>query len=488
MSIKGRPNILIVMSDQQRGDTLGPTHSALMPHWQEFSRRAVWFREAFCPTAHCCPSRASFFTGLHPSQHGVWNNVGNRQRLSSGLNPGVRLWSESLAEEGYNCYFSGKWHVSATENPADRGWREGRVSAKAGTQMGREWSDYIREEFVAVAERPCGSLGQVGYSPSGHKVLFGADANAEIVRHDEGVTEDVSAFLRDAASSSQPWCVFAGLLGPHDPYAVPPEWLDRVPPELVSLPGNYPDDLTNRPDAYRRLRSQVFDQMPPEEAREAIRHYYAFCAFVDHQFGCLMAALAESGQQDNTVVILCSDHGDYAGEHGLFCKGLPAFRGAYHVPLAIAGPGVAGGRTVDAITGLTDVGPTILELTGAGPLPTSGHSLVPWLRNEVPQKWRTAWCSQMEGTEIRFSQRSIRSKEWLYVYNPAAVDELYDLRSDPGETVNLADLPEYRGVMQERCAQMWQELSELDDGLVNDYYTVALAPVGPGLAKPEPCS
>lgn len=486
MHAKNRPNLLIVMSDQQRGDSLDPACTSLMPRWAEFSRRAVWFREAFCPTAHCCPSRASFFTGLYPSQHGVWNNVGNVQRLSAGLKPGIGLWSELLAEAGYHCFFTGKWHVSAEEGPAARGWQEGTISAPPGGSMGREWPDYRKESFACGGDRPQGALRQPGYAPAGHRQLFGQAERPRIMSHDEQVAVEAGEFITSAAGGDAPWCVFAGLLGPHDPYEVPPEWLARVPNELADLPASYADRLAGRPQAYARLREQVFDQMDAEEAREARRHYYAFCGLVDHQLGRILDALDRSGQRENTVVVFCSDHGDYAGEHGLFCKGLPAFRGAYHVPLAMAGPGVPGGRTVDAMVGLVDVGPTLLELAGVDWVgPTAGHSLVPWLRGQTPQQWRTAWCTQMEGTEIRFSQRSIRTAEWLYVYNPTAVDELYDLRVDPGETNNLAARPEHRGRLEQLCARMWRELSQLGDGLVNDYYTVALAPVGPGLAWAE---
>ena len=97
---------------------------------------------AFCPSPHCCPSRATFFTGLYPSGHGVWNNICNQQALSRGLKPGVRLWSEDLAEAGYRMHYSGKWHVSVEESPRDRGWTEHFVSAAAGTVHGRTWKQY----------------------------------------------------------------------------------------------------------------------------------------------------------------------------------------------------------------------------------------------------------------------------------------------------------------------------------------------------------
>ena len=127
-----QPNILIVMTDHQRADTALPEHPAITPNLDRFAAEGVTFTNAFCPSPHCCPARATFFTGLYPSRHGVWNNICNDQALSRGLKPGVRLWSEDLAEAGYALHFSGKWHVSVEESPADRGWTEHFVSGGQG--------------------------------------------------------------------------------------------------------------------------------------------------------------------------------------------------------------------------------------------------------------------------------------------------------------------------------------------------------------------
>ena len=109
------PNILIMMTDHQRGDTVLPGHPAITPNIDQLAAEGVTFTEAFCPSPHCCPSRATFFTGLYPSRHGVWNNICNDQALSRGLKDGVQLWSEDLAAAGYQLHFSGKWHVSVEE-------------------------------------------------------------------------------------------------------------------------------------------------------------------------------------------------------------------------------------------------------------------------------------------------------------------------------------------------------------------------------------
>ena len=162
-----RPNILIVMTDHQRAETVLPEHPAITPHVAALAREGVTFTNAFCPSPHCCPSRATFFTGLYPSGHGVWNNVCNDQALSRGLKPGVRLWSEDLAAAGYDLHFSGKWHVSVEEGPRDRGWTEHFLSAGAGTVHGVTWERY-RE--LAQEPEPSGMRNDMSRSsctPSG---------------------------------------------------------------------------------------------------------------------------------------------------------------------------------------------------------------------------------------------------------------------------------------------------------------------------------
>jgi len=107
-----KPNILIVMTDHQRADTALPGHPSITPNLDRLAEEGVTFTNTYCPSPHCCPSRATFFSGLYPSGHGIWNNICNRQALSTGLNEGVRLFSEDLAETGYNLHYTGKWHVT----------------------------------------------------------------------------------------------------------------------------------------------------------------------------------------------------------------------------------------------------------------------------------------------------------------------------------------------------------------------------------------
>ena len=144
-----QPNILIFMTDHQRADTVLPEHPAIMPHAARLGAEGVTFTQTFCPSPHCCPARASFQTGLYPTRSGVWNNICNGQRLSYGLNDGVRLFSSDLADAGYRLSWSGKWHVDTRSRPSDHGWKEYYVSADASAHHGEFW-DRFKEQRLQV--------------------------------------------------------------------------------------------------------------------------------------------------------------------------------------------------------------------------------------------------------------------------------------------------------------------------------------------------
>lgn len=476
-----QPNILIFMTDHQRADTALPTHPALTPHLSEFIQQGVSLTETYCPTPHCCPSRASFFTGLYPSQHGVWNNVCNEQALNKGLNENVKLFSDDLLEAGYDLYYSGKWHVSSLERPRDRGWQELFVSAVPGTHHGKSWADY--KEGVAVAEtRAEGTLKRPGY---GDFMVYGTDA-ADGNKHDEEAVEQAVQQLGKVTESENPWCMYVGLNAPHDPYVVPQKYLDLYKLEDVPLPENYFDDMRDKPGIYRRLKEQVFGQLSEREVREGIRHFWAFCSYIDDMFGRVLDAVERTGQAENTLVLFCADHGDYCGEHGLFAKGIPCFKGAYHVPAVIRYPaGVNNpGRTVNDFVSLTDFAPTFLEAANIKPERTfAGQSLMPFLKDESPESWRDAVFTQCNGVELYYTQRSVMTKDYKYVFNGFDFDELYDLQADPLEMRNLAGEAGLEPVKRDLCKRLWQFAYEQEDtSLLNPYVTVGLAPVGPSVA------
>jgi len=475
-----RPNILIFMTDHQRADTVLSEHPALTPHLDRLAQEGVTFTNTFCPSPHCCPSRATFFSGLYPSRHGVWNNVCNRQALSRGLNEGIRLWSEDLAEAGYDLRFCGKWHVSVEEMPGDRGWTDEFVSAAAGTHHGVTWDHY--RELAREADPSMRGDGEILRPGYGTYRLYGVMDREDGATHDEIVLQKALDVLPQVAAGDSPWCLYVGMIGPHDPYVVPERFIDMYDPDTIPLPESFADELADKPAIYQRMRDQIFGQLSSREVREGIRHFWAYCSYLDDMFGRILSTLDRTGQAEDTLVLYCSDHADYCGEHGLFAKGIPCFQGAYRVPAIMRWPALVNhpGRREDAFVTLADFAPTFIEAAGLRvERHFTGWSLLPWLRDEQPESWRDELHTQCNGVELYYTQRSVMTKDFKYVFNGFDRDELYDLRIDPHEMVNRADDAAYATIKREMCRRMWRFAYQEDDTAINPYITVGLAPHGP---------
>jgi arylsulfatase A-like enzyme len=255
----------------------------------------------------------------------------------------------------------------------------------------------------------------------------------------------------------------------------------------IELPENFYDNMLDKPNFYRRTKDR-FAQLTVKEYKEAIRHFLAFCTYEDWLFGRLVNILKEEGQYDNTIIIYTSDHGDYCGEHGLFTKGLPCFRSAYHVPMIIRWPGVTTSmeeRNIDKWICLADFAPSILEIAGIeyDKDKYSGKSFVPLIKGnkEAIENWEDVMYTQTNGNELYGIQRSIMTPKWKYVYNGFDYDELYNLEEDPHEMINVANKPEYRPIIRQLAAKLWKFAYERKDTCINPYIMVSLAEFGPGI-------
>jgi arylsulfatase A-like enzyme len=243
--------------------------------------------------------------------------------------------------------------------------------------------------------------------------------------------------------------------------------------------------MADKPRIYQRMRSMRFGQLTDREVREGIRHFWAYCTYLDDMFGHLLHALDQTGQADDTLVLFTSDHADYAGDHGLFAKGIPCFQGAYRIPAVIRWPKTVrnAGSQVGAFVSEADFAPTFLDAAGIHPERTfTGASLMPFLRGETPPNWRDAIHTQCNGVELYYTQRSVMTQDFKYTFNGFDLDELYDLRVDPHEMHNLASNPAYECQKRRMVQRMWTFAHDEDDSAINPYITVSLAPYGPAEA------
>lgn len=486
-----RPNILIFMTDQEQADVVHPDHPCHTPNADRLARDGIRFRQVYTPCAHCCPSRATFFTGLYPSRHGIFNNVCTPTAIHHRLNPDVTTFSELLRQAGYQLTFSGKWHVTSEEDPAERGWDELVVTGGKGCFHHRsieQWREQARQP-QAVGERQPGQIRRPGWGDyTLYNTLPDGGPKGYEALHDYTVVQSAVEALPELAAGGDPWVLFVGPVGPHDPFNVPKKFVDLYDPDAIELPESYHDSLADKPRVYQRMRQQFWDQLSEAEVRESIAHYWAFCTLEDALLGEVLDALDASGQADDTLVLFLSDHGDYCGAHGLYLKGVPAFREAYHVPCIARWPqGIAEpGRSVEAFVTLADFAPTFLQLAGVDvPADLSGRSLVPFFQAQTPDDWPDTFYSQFNGVELYYTQRMVATKEFKYVYNGFDFDELYDLRNDPHELVNRADDQAYQDVKRDLVQRMWRFAARENDMIFNPYATVAFAPWGPAVGLAE---
>ncbi len=189
----------------------------------------------------------------------------------------------------------------------------------------------------------------------------------------------------------------------------------------------------------------------PGEIAETRRQYGAAIELIDHEIGRILAALDRRGMTGNTHVVYTSDHGEMLGDHGLYHKSC-AYEPALRVPLIAAGPGVAPGRTSDALVELIDLNPTVCDLAG---LPAQenidARSVVPVLRGEAD-------AHRAEAVAALRGFRCIRTERHKYIENYNDLDELYDLAEDPGELRNIAESePELVRSLRRRMKERYLE-------------------------------
>lgn len=485
-----KPNIIVFMTDHQMGDTILNSSKVKTPNLDRLRKMAVNFEEAYCPSPHCCPSRATFFSGLYPSEHGVWNNVDVSNTLSRGLFKNVRLFSEDVKDAGYDMYYSGKWHVSAEQGPEEFGFQ---ILARGEGESYRkyehvpdmdEWNIYTEGKRQIDKGNEFREEGQIIREGYPRYRLYGMNESPF------GDAEKVEAAVRklDEITGNNPFFMYVGTIGPHDPYVVPQRFLDWYNPEEIELPDNYEDNMEDKPALYRRTQDR-YAQLSKEEAKEGVRRFYAFCSYEDYLFGKILDKVEQKGLLENTLILYVSDHGDYIGAHRLWAKGLPCFREAYHICSMIGGGPVKNpGRVERAFVSLADWAPTFLELAGIEQnRKLAGKSLLRFIHDERAEDWREELFTQTNGNEIYGIQRAVWNKKWKYVFNSFDYDELYDLENDPGELHNLLNgvrdinHSEYAELIREFWMKLWKFAYENKDNCVNPYIMTAFAPYGPGI-------
>jgi N-acetylglucosamine-6-sulfatase len=450
-----RPNVLLILCDDLRWDTLGCAgHPHVKtPHIDRLAAEGVRFRNAFCTTSLCSPSRASILSGLYAHTHRVLNNFTEfPERLPS--------FPRRLQEGGYETGYIGKWHMGEENDEKRPGFDFFATHKGQGKYFGTEFNIDGRREV-----RP-------GY-----------------------YTHEVTALAVDWVKRprSKPWLLMLGHKAPHSFYLPEPKYsntFDHVKIEypdtafkLEGKPAWIKDRLYTWHGIYGPLfewRKQFPDDRPAavKDFAAMTRAYWGTILSVDDSVGRLVQTLRDLDQLDNTVIIFMGDNGLLNGEHGMVDKRTmhePSIR----IPLIVRYPGLAppgAPRAVSELVLTLDLAPSVLELCGLPSLPKiHGRSWVK-LVQRGDSGWRKSFFYEYN-YEKQFpytpNVRGVRTEDWKYVHYPHGdglpdrhLPELYDLRNDPDERHNLAADPQHTDNVRELRAELARLMKQ--SGLTRD--------------------
>ena len=340
-----RPNLLIIHTDQQSDWTLGCYGGTVVetPNIDRLATDGARFSNFFTNSAVCTPSRGCFVTGRYPESHGAWTN-------NIPLNRDEITFAEVLRRAGYRTGYVGKWHLDGNPRP---GWVHPERS------MGFEDARYMfnRGHWKKIEDFPMNQKDQPVVHP--YSVMGDADTYAT-----DWLTNKTLAFLD--VDDERPFCHMLSLPDPHGPVQVRAPYDTLFAPADMPLPRTFhPEDL---PDWAQALQEQSPWGLgkPDREAklRKFLALYFGEIKLIDDSVGRIIAFLEAKEMLENTLVVFTTDHGEYAGEHGIHAKN-QLYETAYRIPMIVHWPrGVQPGTRVDNVMSTVDFQPTVLGLMG----------------------------------------------------------------------------------------------------------------------------
>ncbi|MGZ8833901.1 MAG: sulfatase family protein [Thermoanaerobaculia bacterium] len=421
------PNILFIMTDDQRKDALSVYGNRVLktPAIDRIGTEGMRLDEFFVTNSLCAPSRATFYTGLYSHMHGVTTNgAGEPFRNQGGLRERQQTFMSLLHDAGYETALVGKWHLRSTPAGFD--------------------------SWVIL--------------PGGGGAYFDPPMNANGVHvrmrgHADDVVGDQAIESLQNRSKDRPFMMLMNFKSPHRNWYPAKRFENAFEGVEIPLPRTYEDRLDT--DALKRAQMAIANMpdfkdrgvspdLPRDERKRRnyealVRNYYRTLLSVDENVGRALEYLDMNDLAKNTVVVFTSDNGFFLGEYGLFDKRL-MYDAALRVPLLFRWPGKIKAGTTDSAHLLTnvDIAPTLLEIAGV-PIPSSmqGRSFLRTLQGQAEPSRDAFYYEFFEYPDYDHcarKHRGLRTAKWkLIEYWEQPVEyELYDLEKDPDETKNLA--------------------------------------------------
>ena len=466
-----KKNILLILSDQQRLDTVssyGLNDICRTPHIDQLAAEGMKCTNAFTASAICAPSRASIMTGMYAHRHGVIDNF-------TDIHPQIPLLGDLMRDAGYYCGYAGKWHVSPDKTPEDCGFHGKPFMGYAfpGSRVfpslifdqppdntPNYYEEYLRENgFTGVDV----SHGFLGNNPN-------LQIQEMYCRHEGPVESTIEYFvaheamqeMEAAAGSDQPFFIWTNFWGPHSPSIVPEPYFSMYDPTTIPEHPSYKETFEDKPYGYYLTEKMwgLGDFGWPGFA-DICAKYYGHCTFLDDMVGLLVDKLKDLGLYEDTIIIYASDHGDCLGAHKLIEKGCFAFDEIYRVPLIVKGLGTTDN---DSLIYLHELMPTILDIAGASPQhPVDGLSLLPLFDGTAVSNGRTEAYGEFHDHFYHTRQRCVHDGKYWLTFNESERGELYDLTKDPFQLHNVCYDPAYAEVKKEYMAKLGRWMDETED-------------------------
>ena len=484
-SAADRPNVLFLCMDDLKPE-LGCYGAANIhsPNIDKLASGGMLFHHHYVQQAICAASRVSMFSGLRPDTTRIWD----LQHTAREENPAVFTMQEYFKQNGYASVGAGKvMHGFANDDP--QSWTAP-FKQDADLSYAKEYGMPADEQYQAAnihdAFKRLEKTGIKGYKPRKDWLAKqGARPATECLDVPDDAYADgaIANFgiqqLRDFAKTKEPFFLTLGFHKPHLPFVAPKKYWDLYPAGQIQLAA-FREHAKDSPEyAYHtwgELRG--YSDMPAEgdltgdQQRRLIHAYYACVSYIDAQIGKVLDTLKETGLDQNTIVVLWGDHGWHLGDHGLWCKH-SNFEQATHSPLIIVAPGFVKGGKSQSMVESVDIFPTLCELAKL-PAPESlqGTSLAPVLKNPETAV-KDFSMSQYPRQGDRLMGYALRTERYRMVawmkgdirnsgrFDPSQMVsvELYDYQTDPLETVNQFNNPEYKGVVEELELKMASHFS-----------------------------
>jgi arylsulfatase len=437
-----KPNILFIMCDQLRHDSIGCNGNVIVqtPNIDRLAASGINFSNSFTPDPICVPARASLTTGCYPHKCiGQKNNAGVIKQEFPTM-------GEELNERGYKTYAMGKLHYNPYKGPGEERTTHG-IESTEFAESGRILSKYDPTNKLTGLEDYHDYLHSVGWGgyTRGHGLgnndVYPAPSPIPQEHYvDTWVAEraliHMKSHLKD--HKSNPFFMWVSFPKPHSAFDPPRPYDSMYDPREVPAPVGDLDLLKDRRLDYevQTHYDHMWNLLSPEAQKVIKAHYYGLISHQDKQIGKLLDFIEENGLKENTIIIYTADHGEMLGDFGLYFK-KNFYNGSVRIPLMISYPGkIKAGLVSDQLVGLQDILPTLLTLVGEPLVPkVDGRDLSEVIFDNKPVRdYFIGQCG-----DDPHQQYMIANQYWKYIYHQHnGVEELYDQAQDPVELNNLA--------------------------------------------------